>query len=235
MNPVMQQQDPMCWQAFQANPDTMWNWMSQLRDGLAGQYQARTPDGQLCSNALSRNNSLNQPGAWKATNVSPNFTVQLYDQASHGADYFRVYVTKQGFNRSTQQVGWGNLDLIATTGRYAPAQNISFNVSASGRIWKPRPVRDLEGVTPGPDLHVVQRHQHHLIGKTPQHDPAQGVDALGRIVLQLSQLAAASGGAWANAANGRQSLAWCQAVSWRTISEESCRFVIFANRPLPTV
>ncbi|MFG2050601.1 lytic polysaccharide monooxygenase [Micromonospora sp. NPDC048935] len=133
MNPAMQQQDPMCWQAFQANPDTMWNWMSQLRDGLAGQYQARTPDGQLCSNGLTRNNSVNQPGAWKRTNVSRNLTVQLYDQASHGADYFQVYVTKQGFNPVTQQLGWGNLDLITTTGRYAPAQNISFNVSLPSR------------------------------------------------------------------------------------------------------
>lgn len=128
-NPAMQQQDPMCWQAFQANPDTMWNWMSALRDGLAGQYQSSTPDGQLCSNALSRNDSLNQPGAWKATTVNRNLTVQMYDQASHGADFFRVYVTKQGFNPATQKVGWGNLDLITTTGRYAPAQNISFNVS----------------------------------------------------------------------------------------------------------
>ncbi|MDG4810934.1 lytic polysaccharide monooxygenase [Micromonospora sp. WMMD1120] len=144
MNPAMQQQDPMCWQAFQSNPDTMWNWMSQLRDGLAGQFQARTPDGQLCSNGLSRNNSLNQVGAWKSTTVSSNFTVQLYDQASHGADYFRVYLTKQGFNPATQQLGWGNLDLVASPGRYAPAQNISFNVSAGGRtgnhilfvIWK---------------------------------------------------------------------------------------------------
>ncbi|MFY1694861.1 MULTISPECIES: lytic polysaccharide monooxygenase auxiliary activity family 9 protein [unclassified Solwaraspora] len=144
-NPAMQQQDPMCYRAFQANPDTMWNWMSALRDGLGGQYQARTPDGQLCSNALSRNDSLNQPGAWRTTTVGRNFTVQLYDQASHGADYFRAYVTKQGFNPATQRVGWGNLDLIATTGRYAPSQNISFNVSVpSGRsgnhvlfvIWK---------------------------------------------------------------------------------------------------
>ena len=143
-NPAMQQQDPMCWRAFQANPDTMWNWMSALRDGLAGEYQARTPDGQLCSNGLTRNDTLNQPGAWKSTNVGRSFTVQMYDQASHGADYFRVYVTKQGFNPATQRLGWGNLDLITTTGRYAPAQNISFNVSTSGRsgnhvlfvIWK---------------------------------------------------------------------------------------------------
>ncbi|MDG4763454.1 lytic polysaccharide monooxygenase [Solwaraspora sp. WMMD406] len=132
MNPAMQQQDPMCYQAFQANPDTMWNWMSALRDGLGGQFQARTPDGQLCSNGLSRNNSLNRPGAWKTTNVNRNFTVHLYDQASHGADYFRVYVSKNGFNPATQTLGWGNLDLVATTGRYAPSQNISFNVSTSG-------------------------------------------------------------------------------------------------------
>ncbi|WP_435204019.1 lytic polysaccharide monooxygenase auxiliary activity family 9 protein [Micromonospora sp. bgisy143] len=128
-NPAMQQQDPMCYRAFQANPDTMWNWMSQLRDGLGGQFQARTPDGQLCSNALARNDSLNQPGAWKSTPVSRNLTVQMYDQASHGADFFQVYVSKQGFNPATQKLGWGNLDLIATTGRYAPAQNISFNVT----------------------------------------------------------------------------------------------------------
>ena len=129
MNPAMQQQDPMCYQAFQANPDTMWNWMSALRDGLGAQFEARTPDGDLCSNGLARNDSLDQPGAWRTTNVPRNLTVQLYDQASHGADYFRVYVTKQGFNPTTQRLGWGNLDLIATPGRYAPAQNISFNVS----------------------------------------------------------------------------------------------------------
>jgi predicted carbohydrate-binding protein with CBM5 and CBM33 domain len=131
-NPAMQTQDPMCYQAFQANPDTMWNWMSALRDGLGGQFQARTPDGQLCSNALSRNDSLNQPGAWKTTSIGRTFTVQLYDQASHGADYFKVYVSKQGFNPATQRLGWGNLDFITQTGRYARAQNISFSVSTSG-------------------------------------------------------------------------------------------------------
>ncbi len=131
-NPAMQQQDPMCYQAFQANPDTMWNWMSALRDGLGGNFQGSTPDGTLCSNNLSRNNALNNPGAWRTTNVGRSFSVHLYDQASHGADYFRVYVSKQGFNPATQRLGWGNLDFITQTGRYAPAQNISFNVSTSG-------------------------------------------------------------------------------------------------------
>ncbi len=131
-NPAMQQQDPMCYQAFQANADTMWNWMSALRDGLRANFQGATPNGQLCSNALARNNALNTPGKWRTTNVGANFQMHLYDQASHGADYFRVYVSKQGFNPATQRLGWGNLDFITQTGRYAPAQNISFNVSTSG-------------------------------------------------------------------------------------------------------
>ncbi|MFG2100994.1 lytic polysaccharide monooxygenase [Micromonospora echinaurantiaca] len=79
-----------------------------------------------------RRSESRQPGAWKATNVSPNFTVHLYDQASHGADFLRVYVSKNGFNPATQRLGWGNLDFITQTGRYAPSQNISFNVSTSG-------------------------------------------------------------------------------------------------------
>ncbi|GGP68430.1 lytic polysaccharide monooxygenase auxiliary activity family 9 protein [Saccharothrix coeruleofusca] len=131
-NPAMQQQDPMCWQAFQANPDTMWNWMSALRDGLRGNFQGSTPDGQLCSNALSRNNALNTPGNWKTTNVGSSFTMRLQDQASHGADYFKVYVSKNGFDPTTQRLGWGNLDLVTETGRFAPAKEISFNVQTSG-------------------------------------------------------------------------------------------------------
>jgi lytic cellulose monooxygenase (C4-dehydrogenating) len=132
LNPAMQQEDPMCWQAFQANPDTMWNWMSALRDGLGGNFQGSTPDGQLCSNGLARNNSLNNPGQWKTTNLGSNFTMNLYDQASHGADFFRVYISKNGFDPTTQSLGWGNLDFIMETGSYPPANNISFNVQTSG-------------------------------------------------------------------------------------------------------
>jgi chitin-binding protein len=132
MNPAMQQQDPMCWQAYQANADTMWNWMSALRDGLRGNFQGSTPDGQLCSNGLARNNSLNNIGQWKTTNVGSNFSMHLYDQASHGADYIRVYVSKNGFNPATQRLGWGNLDFITQTGRYPPAKDINFNVQTSG-------------------------------------------------------------------------------------------------------
>ena len=131
-NPAMQQQDPMCWAAFQANADTMWNWMSALRDGLHGNFQGATPDGQLCSNGLARNNSLNTPGQWRTTSIGSSFSMHLYDQASHGADFIRVYVSKNGYDPTTQRLGWGNLDQVTQTGRYAPAKDITFNVQTSG-------------------------------------------------------------------------------------------------------
>ncbi|WP_153450395.1 lytic polysaccharide monooxygenase auxiliary activity family 9 protein [Streptomyces smaragdinus] len=132
LNPIMQTQDPMCWQAFQANPNTMWNWMSMLQDGLGGQFEQRIPNGKLCSNNHPNFESLNRPGAWRMTTVGNNFSIHLYDQASHGADFFRVYVSKQGFNPKTQALGWGDLDFITQTGRYAPANDITFPVSTSG-------------------------------------------------------------------------------------------------------
>jgi len=134
-NPAMAQQDPMCWQAWQANPNAMWNWNGLYRNGSAGNFQAVVPDGQLCSGGRTeggRYNSLDAVGPWKTTDVSANFTVRLYDQASHGADYFLVYVTRQGFDPATQPLRWSDLQLVARTGKYAPSQNYSINVSTSG-------------------------------------------------------------------------------------------------------
>ncbi|PJE97044.1 cellulose-binding protein [Streptomyces carminius] len=136
LNPNMAQEDPMCAQAWQANPNTMWNWNGLYKNNVGGNFRAAAPDGQLCSggNAESgRYRSLDAVGAWKTTDVNTNFRMELYDQASHGADFFQVYVTKQGFDATRQPLTWGNLELVKTTGRYAPAQNISFDVSAPGR------------------------------------------------------------------------------------------------------
>ncbi|MDG9682613.1 lytic polysaccharide monooxygenase [Streptomyces sp. DH18] len=134
-NPAMAQQDPMCWQAWQANPNAMWNWNGLYRNGSAGNFQAVIPDGQLCSGGRTeggRYNALDTVGAWKTTNITDDFTVKLYDQASHGADYFKVYVSRQGFDPTTQALRWSDLELVAQTGRYGPSQNYSIPVSTSG-------------------------------------------------------------------------------------------------------
>ncbi|MEV5346899.1 lytic polysaccharide monooxygenase auxiliary activity family 9 protein [Streptomyces achromogenes] len=134
-NPAMAQQDPMCWQAWQANPNAMWNWNGLYRNGSAGNFQAVIPNGQLCSGGQTesgRYNSLDAVGPWKTTDIGSNFTVKLNDQASHGADYFLVYVTRQGFDPTTQPLTWQDLQLVTKTGKYAPSQTYSIPVSTSG-------------------------------------------------------------------------------------------------------
>lgn len=134
-NPDMAQEDPMCWQAWQDDPNAMWNWNGLYRNGSAGDFQAHVPDGQLCSGGQAeggRYNSLDTVGAWQTTDIAGDFTIELYDQASHGADYFLVYVTRQGFDPTTQPLTWNDLQLVARTGEYAPSQNYSIDVSTSG-------------------------------------------------------------------------------------------------------
>jgi predicted carbohydrate-binding protein with CBM5 and CBM33 domain len=136
-NPAMEQEDPMCWQAFQENPNTMWNWMSLFRENLNGQFEQNIPDGKLCSAGDAQNglaSSLDETGAWTTTDVSNTFTINLQDNASHGADYILVYVTKQGYDPTTEPLGWDDLELVKETGSY-PEQGeyVVEDVSAPGR------------------------------------------------------------------------------------------------------
>jgi chitin-binding protein len=134
-NPAMQTQDPMCWQAWRANPNTMWNWMSLYRDGMGRNFQSAVPDGTLCSMNHAQNGlgtSLDAVGDWQAKSVGRNFTLTLLDQASHGADFVRVYVTKAGFDPTTQPLGWGDLDLVTTVGNTPAAQWERVTTPTSG-------------------------------------------------------------------------------------------------------
>ena len=38
-NPEMKTKDPMCWQAWQADVNAMWNWNGLYREGVAGNHQ----------------------------------------------------------------------------------------------------------------------------------------------------------------------------------------------------
>ncbi|MEO3789200.1 lytic polysaccharide monooxygenase [Nonomuraea sp. B10E15] len=147
-NPAMQQQDPMCWQAWQDNTNAMWNWNGLYRDNVGGNHQAAIPDGQLCSAGRTqdgRYRSMDTPGAWTMANLGGTFDIRLHDQARHGADYIRVYITRQGYNATTTPLGWNHLELVRETSRYAPAETYMINGvgkgSRTGRhvvytIWK---------------------------------------------------------------------------------------------------
>ena len=143
-DPSMATADPMCWQAWQADPNAMWNWNGLFREGVAGNHQAAVPDGKLCSagsTVAGRYNSLDAVGNWQATSVGNNFNVRLFDGASHGADYIRVYVTKPGFNPVTTAPKWSDLELVSQIGNTPAARwnavsggvQIDVPVALSGR------------------------------------------------------------------------------------------------------
>ncbi|WP_433537691.1 lytic polysaccharide monooxygenase auxiliary activity family 9 protein [Micromonospora sp. CA-249363] len=146
-NPRMATEDPMCWQAWQADPQAMWNWNGLFREGVAGNHQGAIPNGQLCSGGRTQNgryNAMDTVGAWKTTSVANSFRLRFFDQASHGADYIRVYVTKQGFNSTTQPLGWSDLELAGQIGntpasqwtREADGVSIQIPVNATGRTGR---------------------------------------------------------------------------------------------------
>lgn len=136
LNPNMADTDPMCAQAWQANPNTMWNWNGLLREGMAGQHESRIPNGQLCSGGQAeggRYNSLDVPGPWHTTPLNNNFTLHYEDTATHGGDYYWVYVTRQGYNAETTPLGWNHLERVVSTGVYLPGEPVDIPVSAPGR------------------------------------------------------------------------------------------------------
>ncbi|GAB3855217.1 hypothetical protein GCM10029963_49580 [Micromonospora andamanensis] len=139
LNPAMAQSDPMCWQAFQANPNTMWNWNGLFRENVGGNHQAVIPDGQLCSGGRTQGGlyaSLDTVGAWTAKPMPNNFTLTLTDGARHGADYMLIYITKQGFDPTTQPLTWNSLELVLRTGAYPTTGLYEAQVNAGNRTGR---------------------------------------------------------------------------------------------------
>jgi chitin-binding protein len=143
----MATEDPMCYQAWQADPNAMWNWNGLYREQVAGNHQGVIPDGQLCSaghTQSGRYNAMDTVGDWKATTVGNNFTVQVFDQALHGADYLWVYVTNPGFNPVTTALKWSDLTRVAVVGNTPAAQwtpvtggvQLNIPVSLTGRTGR---------------------------------------------------------------------------------------------------
>jgi predicted carbohydrate-binding protein with CBM5 and CBM33 domain len=118
LNPVMKTQDPMCWQAYQAQPEAMWTWNGLIQDNVNNDHQARVPDGTLCGGGDPRYAVLNAPGPWRAQDVNNTFNWTFHDQARHGAAYIRIYVSKQGFDPLTQRLRWSDLELVKDTGAF---------------------------------------------------------------------------------------------------------------------
>jgi len=136
LNPQMATLDPMCWGAFQADPNAMWNWNGLYRENVGGKHEQVIPNGQLCSGGRTfspRYDYLDTPGAWTMKSVPNTFHLTLTDGAKHGADYLRIYVSKAGFDPTKEALGWDDIELVKETGRYGTTGLYETDVSIPGR------------------------------------------------------------------------------------------------------
>ncbi|MCX2970111.1 MULTISPECIES: lytic polysaccharide monooxygenase auxiliary activity family 9 protein [Streptomyces] len=140
-------QDPMCYRTYHENPNAITAWKAVYANNTGDNYQQVIPDGQICSaggQGETNYGALDRPGPWTTTSLDSDFTVDVYDEARHGADWLEIYVTKQGFDPQTQLIGWDDLELVKKTGSYPYQAHYTTDVSTSGyngrhvvvTVWK---------------------------------------------------------------------------------------------------
>ena len=112
--------DPMCEQAWAAEPQALYDWMEVNLGDVAGRHLEQIPDGQLCAAGRDKYAAFDVPGNWPATVMAPDsdglYNVQFYATAPHAAQYFRFYVSREGFDPLTQRLGWDDLELVFDSG-----------------------------------------------------------------------------------------------------------------------
>lgn len=134
--------NPMCADAWAANSQALYDWMEVNIGDANGRHRELIPDGELCSAGRSKYGAFDEPGAWPLTNLHPNSAGQVelvYENtAPHSTLYYRVYITKEGFDARTHRLAWSDLELAHDTGR--------LNRSPSTRIQATLPARDIPAI-----------------------------------------------------------------------------------------
>ncbi len=131
-DPSMPTVDPMCDYAWDNQPGAMYNWNGLFKENVAGNHQAALPDGTICGGNNSGYTTMNRVGPWIPTKKPTTFTLNLRDDSQHGADYLKIYISRQGYDPKTQPLKWSDLQLVKTTPRFAPANNYQTEVSVPG-------------------------------------------------------------------------------------------------------
>jgi len=115
--------NPMCRQAWDTNPQALYDWMEVNIGNAAGRHQELIPDGTLCGAGRAKYDAFNATGtAWPTTELLPDtdgkYTLTWTSWAPHSTAYFRLYLTRDGWDPS-QTLGWGDLELVHDSGPWA--------------------------------------------------------------------------------------------------------------------
>ena len=110
----------MCEEAWNANPQALYDWMEINIGDAGGIHQPRIPDGELCSAGRSKYGAMDSPGNWPVTTLTPDaegvYDMSFVPHAPHATEYFRFYLTREGFNPETDSLTWSDLELVHDSG-----------------------------------------------------------------------------------------------------------------------
>lgn len=111
----------MCKQAWGANSQALYDWNEVNQGAAGGNHQPLLPDGQLCSGGRDKYAAFNTASnKWPVTNLKPDadgkYTLKWYATAPHETSYYKVYITKEGFDVNAAPLKWSDLELVGQTG-----------------------------------------------------------------------------------------------------------------------
>lgn len=129
--------DSMCAQAWSANSQSLYDWMEVNIGDANGRHQELIPDGELCSAGRDKYAAFDRPGDWPLTHLQPGSS-GLYDvvytsTAPHATAYFRLLLTRPGFDARTDTLRWSDLEQIYASGPLPAAPTNRFAVVLPAR------------------------------------------------------------------------------------------------------
>ena len=115
----------------------IYDWNGVRQGNAGGNHRGVVPDGRLASGGDQYFRGLDLVDVdWKATTVSAGpYTVTWTNSAAHLTQYYRVYVTKAGWNPN-EALTWDSFELIADTGPRGQESTANIPVVLPNRSGK---------------------------------------------------------------------------------------------------
>jgi predicted carbohydrate-binding protein with CBM5 and CBM33 domain len=132
--------DPLCQEAWNAEPQALYDWMEINIGDADSRHRERIPDGRLCSANRDKYAAFDTPSQdWRATKLEADpdgkYTFGWTSTAPHATKYYRIYLTKQGYEPS-QPLAWDDLELVHDSGPSAAAAGVTLRAELPARTGK---------------------------------------------------------------------------------------------------
>jgi chitin-binding protein len=127
----------MCAAAWDADPQALYDWMEVNIGDANGRHQQLIPDGELCSAGRDKYAAFDRPGDWPLTRLQPNasgrYDVIYTATAPHATAYYRLLLTRPGFDARTDTLRWSDLEQVYDSGALPASSQNRFSVALPAR------------------------------------------------------------------------------------------------------